>query len=283
MLHSRAVTAPLGPNAISGRTGLAAAAGMAAARAWAYRDLVWRLVQRDLRLKYKGSTLGFAWSLANPLLMAAVYTVAFEYIVRIGIAHFPLFLLSGLLPWTFFTASLAAATASVVDQGALVRKVAFPRLVLPLAAVLSQFLQSALMYAAVVPAFAIYEGVASPALLATAPLALLLLLFTAGLGLALSAAYVSARDTRHLLDVGLQIWFWLTPIVYAPAFVPARFAAILTVNPMAWFIDAFHVAAVDGRWPGWRAFAALGVVSLVSVAVGLAIFSRAERRFAERV
>ena len=103
--------------------------------AWAYRDLVRHLVGRDLRHKYKGSTFGFAWSLANPLLMAAIYTLAFEYIVRVPVPRFPLYLLSGLLPWTFFAGGLLAATSSIVDGAPLVRKVAFPRLVLPLSAV----------------------------------------------------------------------------------------------------------------------------------------------------
>ena len=121
------------------------------AAAWAYRDLVRHLVGRDLRHKYKGSTFGFAWSLANPLLMAAIYTLAFAYIVRVPVPRFPLYLLSGLLPWTFFAGALAAATSSVVDGAPLVRKVAFPRLVLPVAAVATQFVQFALTYAVIIP------------------------------------------------------------------------------------------------------------------------------------
>jgi ABC-type polysaccharide/polyol phosphate export permease len=252
-------------------------------RAWAYRDLARHLVLRDLRLKYKGSTLGFAWSLANPLLMATVYTVAFKYIVEIRIDRFPLFLLSGLLPWTFFAAALGAATGSIVDNGTLVRKVAFPRLVLPLAAVASQFVQSAFMYVLIVPALALVEGVATPALLAIIPLGVLHLAFTAGLGLLLAGAYVHARDTRHLLDVGLQVWFWLTPIVYSQALVPKRLASWLQWNPMAWFVDAFHRTAVEGRWPDWRTFLVLALAAAVSAALGITVFSRAERRFAELV
>lgn len=279
MLHSRPVAPNIASYARSGRSGLATTL----AHAWAYRDLARHLVLRDLRLKYKGSTLGFAWSLANPLLMAAVYTVAFKYIVRIPIEHFALFLLSGLLPWTFFTTALAGATSSIVDNGALVRKVAFPRVVLPLAAVLSQFAQSALMYALIVPAFALVEGTAAPTLLALVPLALLLLLFTLGLGLALAAAYVAARDTRHLLEVGVQIWFWLTPIVYAPALVPQALAPALLANPMAWFIDGFHGVVVDGRWPAWTSALVLTLCGIGSAALGLALFTRAEGRFAERI
>jgi ABC-type polysaccharide/polyol phosphate export permease len=215
--------------------------------------------------------------------MATVYTVAFKYIVQIRIERFPLFLLSGLLPWTFFTAALAAATGSIVDNGTLVRKVAFPRLVLPLAAVLSQFVQSVIMYALIVPAMAAFEDVATPALFALVPLGLLHFIFTAGLGLALASAYVYARDTRHLLDVALQIWFWLTPIVYSLALVPRRLAAVMVWNPLAWFVEAFHVAVVDGRWPDGQTFLVLGLLALASAGLGLVVFARTERRFAELV
>lgn len=257
--------------------------GAQLAATWAYRDLVRHLVLRDLRLKYKGSTLGFAWSLVNPLLMATVYTIAFKYIVQVRVERFPLFLLSGMLPWTFFAAALAGATASIVDNGTLVRKVAFPRLVLPVAAILSQFIQSALMYVLIVPALAAIEGVATLALLALIPIALLHLGFTTGLGLALAAAYVHARDTRHLLDVALQVAFWLTPVVYSLALVPPRLASLLAWNPMSWFISAYHESVVNGRWPDGSTFLVLVLLALAAGAVGVVVFARAERRFAELV
>src|SRR5262245_36745587 len=119
--------------------------------AWNYRDLLRHLVLRDLRHKYKGSSLGFVWSLLHPLLMAAVYTLAFRYIAPNRIEHFPVFLLSGLLPWMFFSAALGNAVGCIVDNSPLVRKVAFPRLILPLAAVASQFVQFLLMYVVIVP------------------------------------------------------------------------------------------------------------------------------------
>ena len=149
--------------------------------AWAYRDLLRHLVLRDLRHKYKGSSLGFAWSLLHPLLMAAVYTVAFKLIARLPIEHFPLFLLSGLLPWMFFSAALSAASGAIVDNGMLVRKVAFPRLILPLAAVAAQLVQFALMYVVIVPLLLVFGLGLSPALAGLIPVILLQVVFTAGL------------------------------------------------------------------------------------------------------
>lgn len=250
---------------------------------WRYRDLVRNLVSRDLRIKYKGSSLGFAWSLLHPLLLAAVYTFAFRYVIEVPIAYFPLFLLSGMLPWTFFSSALAMATGSVADNSALVRKVAFPRVILPVGAVGSQFAQFALMYAVIIPAGAALGPGATPALLALVPLVLLQLAFTLGLALLLSTAYVYFRDTRHLLDVGLQILFWLTPVVYAAALVPPMLRRLLWLNPMAGFVSAYHAAVVDGHWPAPATVGALAAVSLVALTLGLVVFTRHQRRFAELV
>jgi ABC-type polysaccharide/polyol phosphate export permease len=255
----------------------------AGAAVWAYRDLVRHLLQRDLRHKYKGSALGFLWSLANPLLMAAVYTVAFKYIVPLPIDRFPLFLVSGLLPWTFLVSGLGAATGAIVDNAALVRKVAFPRLALPVAAVLSQFVQFALTYAVVIPVMGAAQGGLGLAALAIVPVVLLQLVFTAGLGLVLATAYVYARDTRHLLDVGVQLWFRLTPIIYAVSLVPPRLASLLALNPMTPFIEAYHRAVVDAAWPTAGTWLTLLLLAATSAAIGLVVFTRCERRFAEEL
>jgi ABC-type polysaccharide/polyol phosphate export permease len=254
------------------------------AAVWAYRDLVRHLVLRDLRLKYKGSTLGVLWSLANPVIMAAVYTVAFKYIVRLPIERFPLFLLSGLVPWTFFAGALGASAASVVDNSALVRKVRFPRLVLPLAATLAQLVQFALTYALVIPALAWFDGGGlGVTALAAVPLMLLQSIFTAGLGLAAATANVHLRDTKHLLDVALQIGFWLTPVVYSLALAPKRLAALLAWNPLTHFVGAYQGAVVDGRWPSAGTFLLLALLAAGSAAAGLALFARSEGRFAEKL
>ena len=251
--------------------------------AWAYRDLLRHLVLRDLRHKYKGSSLGFAWSLLHPVLMATVYTVAFKLIVRFPIEHFPLFLLSGLLPWMFFTAALSAASSAIVDNGMLVRKVAFPRLILPLAAVAAQLVQFALMYVVIVPLLLVFGVGLSPALAGLIPVILLQVIFTAGLGLLLSTAYVYARDTRHLLEVGLQVWFWMTPVVYSVAMVPAAIGQYLHWNPMARFITAYQDIVVGGRAPSLATFGILLACAGVAGVAGLVVFSRHQRRFAELV
>lgn len=253
------------------------------AAVWRYRDLVRSLVGRDLRVKYKGSTFGFGWSLLHPLVMAAVYTLAFRYVLQVRIERFPLFLLSGLLPWMFLAGGLVQATGSVADNGVLVRKVAFPRMVLPLGAVLSQFVQFLLMYVVVIPAALLLGSGLHVSIVGLLPVMLLQFVFTLGLGLLTSTAYVYFRDTRHLLDVALQIWFWGTPVVYSLALVPGPLARLLAFNPMTLFVTSYQHLVLDatGPTPG----ASLGMVASAGVAVlvGLAVFSRHQRRFPELV
>lgn len=250
---------------------------------WRYRDLLRSLVARDLRVKYKGSSLGFAWSLLHPLVMMAVYTIAFRHIVKIPIENFPVFLLSGLLPWMFTSSALSAATGAIADNGSLVRKVAFPRAVLPLGAVASQFVQFALAYSVVLVIVAIGGVGRSAAVMSVVPLALLQLAFTAGLALMLSTAYVYFRDTRHLLEVFLQVWFWLTPIVYSLTLVPAQYRAWFLLNPMALFATAYQGAVLSDELPALGVLMALAAIAVVSLAAGVAVFVRYERRFAELV
>lgn len=250
---------------------------------WRYRDLVRNLAARDLRVKYKGSTLGFAWSLAHPLLMAAVYTVAFTWILDVGIEHYPLFILSGMLPWSWFSQSLSIATGTIADHGTLVRKVAFPRLALPVGALVSQALQFALMYGVIVGLGSAFVLGLSPALLAIVPLAALQLAFTAGVALVLSTAYVYFRDTRHLVDVAVQVWFWATPVVYAIDIVPAPLRPWIALNPMAHIITAYQQAVMHHLWPSLETMTIVTLVAAASLAVGLGVFSTFERRFGELV
>lgn len=249
----------------------------------AYRGLLRGLVQRDLLVKYKGSLLGVAWSLLHPIVMVAVYTLAFRYVVRVPIERFPLFLLSGLLPWMFFASALGAATSSVADSGTLVRKVAFPRVVLPVAAVASALVQFLIMYTVLVPTAIVTGGGLSWAWLALVPVIVLQVAFTTGLGLLLATAYVFVRDARHLLEVALQVWFWLTPIVYAVSMVPESLQRWLRFNPMLHFITAYQEIVAQHAFPSLATFALLTALASISLATGWTVFTRRQGRFAEHV
>jgi ABC-type polysaccharide/polyol phosphate export permease len=183
----------------------------------------------------------------------------------------------------FFAGALAGATGSVADNSPLVRKVAFPRLALPLGTIGAQFIQFLLMFATVVPVGLFFGTRPSTALLALVPVVAMQLLFTIGVGLLMATAYVYFRDTRHLLEVALQIWFWLTPIVYSAAMVPAPLDRLFAVNPMALFVTTYQGIVLDAAWPSVSTLLRLLLSTATAAAVGFAVFVRHQRRFAELV
>ena len=206
-------------------------------------------MRKEVKVKYKSSVLGVAWSRLNPVLYLAVFTLVFSVVLRNGLPHFPVYLLSGLLAWNFFSTSLGMAARSVVDNGNLVTKVYFPREILPLASLGAagvDFLAQALVLATFMVVFR--YGVLGWNLLLL-PLALVvLLLFTASLGLFVAALNVRYRDTQHLLTLALLTWFWLTPVVYPSALVWGTlgrhpvFKYLYLANPLADIVLGFQRA-----------------------------------------
>lgn len=182
---------------------------------WRYRELLVGLIRKELKVKYKDSSLGFFWSMLNPAMYLAVFYVVFQVILGSGIPYFAIYLLSGLLAWNLFSGSLTAATGSIVNNGSLVNKVYFPREILPLASVGANcvhfVLQGLVLVAALVGfRFEVDWGY----LWLVVPAVVALLLITSAAAVFLSAANVYARDTQHFLELALLAWFWMTPIVY---------------------------------------------------------------------
>ncbi|HEY6357854.1 MAG TPA: ABC transporter permease, partial [Vicinamibacterales bacterium] len=198
-----------------------------------YRELVRNLVLRDLKLKYRGSALGFLWSLVNPLAMVGVYTLAFKYILSMRQPGFPFFILLGVLAWTFFANSAVMATGAIIDGSNLVKAVRFPRAILPLATVLFNLAQYLLTIFVLLPImFVIYRTPPSGPMLLFPVFLALQLAFTIGVALMLSAATTFFRDVRHFLEVALSLMFWTTPIVYTFSQVPAGLRPVLLLSPM---------------------------------------------------
>jgi len=276
----------------------------------AYRELLVGMTRKELKIKYKNSILGFAWSLLNPLLYLVVFYIAFVKILGSGVPEFPIFLLSGLLVWNLFSTGLGAACSSVVANAGLVKKVAFPREILPLAAVGSMlvhfFLQSLVLFAVI----AILWRPVAWEYVALLPLALVaLLLLTGALGILLSATNVYLRDTQHFLELALLAWFWVTPIVYGFMTIGRRdslFAKIYMLNPVTPIVLIFQRAlyakldnptvvptAADPKlnqilphWPMTGYLAYLGysfVIGAIMLTIAIAVFGRSEANFAEEL
>jgi lipopolysaccharide transport system permease protein len=249
-----------------------------------YRHLLRNLVLKDLKLKYRGSVIGFAWSLANPLLMVGIYTLAFKTIMQVRTEGFVFYLMLGLLAWTYFAGSLSMSTGSIADNGGLVKSVRFPRAILPTATVLFNLAQYILTVIVFLPLMLITYHIPLAAPMLLFPVFVLLqTLFTIGLALALAAGTAFFRDVRHLLDVAISLLFWTTPVVYQMRDVSSRLGKLLLLSPMAPFVTAYHNIFYDRVWPSPSIWIITIVYTVVALTFGLWIVVRYEDQFAERV
>lgn len=254
-----------------------------------YRELIVNMTQRDLKLKYKGSVLGVAWSLLNPLLQMAIYTLIFSVFLRIVVVpNYWAFIIGGILLWTFFSSSLLTTSVAFVRNPGLISKVHFPIEVLPISGVLANFVNFLIPLAIlliVLPIGGIHLGL-SLVLLPVVCLAVLAM--SIGLGLIAASITVFLRDVEHFLQLGIQIFFYATPILY-PLDVGAlphgaeRFVTVLRLNPLAWFMDSYHQILYYGTWPGMKEFAAMLVFSAACLVGGYLLFARLRPRIAENV
>src|SRR3954463_5329054 len=215
-----------------------------------YRSLLKALVLKDLKLKYRGSVFGFLWSVANPLLMIVVYTLAFNVILGLRSEAFVFYLMLGQLAWTFFASSAMMSTASIVDNTGLLRTVRFPRAILPIATVLFNFAQYLLTIAVFLPLMLAWYRIPLVAPMILFPAILLLhVAFTIGIALILATVTVFFRDVRHLVEVALAVLFWTTPIVYEIARVPERLRLLIMLSPMSPFVVAYQKLFYFREWP----------------------------------
>ncbi len=213
------------------------------------REILANLVRKEVKVKYTSSVLGALWSLLNPILYLAVFSLVFAVVLKNGIPNFPVFLLAGLIPWNFFAGSLGLASRSVVDNANLVTKVYFPREILPIASVGAASVDYGLQSIVLLVFMAIVRYPFLGPNLLLLPLSLLALYaFTVAMSLWVAALNVRYRDTQHLLNIGLTLWFWLTPIVYPSGFVYDKLQHhpflwdLFLANPMAVIVMGFQRA-----------------------------------------
>jgi len=244
-----------------------------------FRELIWALALKELKVRYKRSVLGFLWALLNPALMMLVLTVVFSTILRFGIPHYAIFLLSVLLPWTFFSQSLSYAVESIVGNGELIKKVSVPKLVFPVAAVVSNIINLLL---SMIPMALLVLGMRHPfyATWLYLPVPMLaLVLFTLGMTFLFATANVYYRDVAHILQVVLSAWFYFTPIIYALDFIPANRQWIFKLNPIIYVINGFRLAVYYGQLPRWQSIAASFVCGLVALLIGFWVFRKYQDEF----
>ena len=251
---------------------------------YSYRSLLKGLVLKDLKLKYRGSVFGFLWSLVNPLLMIVVYTLAFTFILGIRSEMFVFYLMLGQLAWSFFANSIMMSTASIVDNGGLLRTVVFPRAILPIATVLFNLAQYLLTIAVFLPLMFAWYGIPFVAPMLLFPVVLLLhVAFTIGIALILATTTVFFRDVRHLVEVALAVLFWLTPIVYGLERVPETLRLAILLSPMSPFVVAYQKLFFFREWPEATVWLVAVTYAVGAFVVGVALVLAFEDRFTEQL
>jgi homopolymeric O-antigen transport system permease protein len=257
-----------------------------------YRELFGSLFRRDLRAKYKGSVLGLAWSLAHPVVLMLVYLLVFSVMLKIQTAdyeHYWLFLLGGLPVWVFFATSLQSASRSLLENANLIRKVRFPRQLVPLSMVATQLVGFGVMLAIVIVLSLVYLPGARDTVWLALPLGALIVCFVAGIALAVASLNALYRDVEHIVAALLLPWFFLTPVLYSLDRIPGiedhpRLVDLVHWgNPVTPAIEAFRDPLFFGRLPAGGDVLYLAVAALVSLALGAFVFSRVDDRVAVEV
>jgi lipopolysaccharide transport system permease protein len=251
-----------------------------------HRELLWLVTQREIKVRYKQSSLGVLWAILQPLSLMLVLTVFYSWFARMPSDDlpYPLFSYAALLPWTFFSTALTFAIPSLIQNSHIITKIYFPREIVPLASVLTAFLDFLVASVIFVGMLIFYRVAPTWNLLYVAPLLAIQLAFTVGVCLLLSAFTVLYRDVRHTLPLVIQIWMFITPILYSASVVPARYRGwYFSLNPMAAIIDGYRRAVVMGQPPQLRFLSLAAAVSVVLVWAGYKYFKHLEREFADIV
>jgi lipopolysaccharide transport system permease protein len=259
---------------------------------YTYRELIRNLVIRDLKVRYKNSVLGVLWSLLNPLLMTLVFTIVFTLMLPTrDIPKFPVFFMCGFLPWSFFSTSVTGATASIVSNAPLIKKVYFPREILPLAIVLSNLVNFLIALGVLFVMLLAFRVRLTPAALMLPFILLAQVLFTTGMSFMLATANVFYRDTQHILEIVLQAWFFLTPIFYPIDILPKSQQLLgLTVNiqlwlrrlnPLASLVASYQDVLYWGSPTGLDFLLRTFVTCAVVLVIGYLVFCRFSSLFGE--
>ncbi len=209
-----------------------------------YSDLLLNLVERDLKLKYRGSVIGFLWSLVNPLLMLVIYTFVFKTILKNPTPNFSMFLMSGLLPWNFFASCLTTSVGAFTGNASLLTKVKIPKFILVFSSVFFNFVIFLMMIVLILVSMYFFK-IPYTTNLWLLPLALIIqLIFSLSIGMLLALSNVFFRDTSHLVEVLVMAWFWLTPVIYQFSLIPDNFKFWVSLNPMSLIINMYQSAVM---------------------------------------
>lgn len=248
-----------------------------------YRELLKTSIQKEIRGKYKGSILGVLWSFLNPLLMVVVYAIVFPYLMRMTQDNYLVFLIVGVIPWVFFTNVVTSGCNCVWINGNIIKKVYFPREILPISVVGAGLVNFAIS-CIIILIFCLFSGIGfSINLLWLPAIAIVQCMLSLGMLFILSAINVYVRDIEYLVQFIMNLVFYATPIIYNVSIFPAKFRWVLYLNPLAHLIDAYRAIFYYKTMPNLVSLGIVGLVSFVVLVLGYLVFKRMEKGFAEEV
>ena len=249
-----------------------------------YREMLINMVRRELRGKYKGSILGFLWTFINPLLQLVVYTIVFSNIMRMGVSNYEIFLFVALIPWMFFSTSVLSGAGSIIYNQSLVTKIYFPREILPLSVVTSNFINMIYCSVIVLAVVLFYHMNLNLEVWFMLPvIAFIEYILVIGIELIVSALTVYFRDLEHILGIIIMAWQFLTPVMYPESFVPSQYQAILYLNPMTPIIISFRDVLYYGKMPVVENLVYAFLWSLIIFICGFLLFGKLQKDFAEEL
>jgi len=251
---------------------------------WQYRELLYFLTWRDVKVRYKQTVIGFLWAIIQPFLKMVVFSIIFGSLAKMDSEGFPypIFLYAGLLPWQFFASSVSRSGESVVASTNLITKVYFPRLIIPIASVGACLVDFAISFIILIILMLYYNVVPTLSIFMVLPLVLATIFTALGVGTLISALNVAYRDFRHIVPFFVQIWMFLTPVVYPTRIIPENWRWLILLNPMVGIVDAYR-SAILGKPFEWGN---LGISLAIAAAIflcGLIYFRKTERYFADIV
>ena len=249
---------------------------------WAYRELLYFLTWRDIKIRYKQTILGFAWAILQPFLMMVVFSLFFGNLLKVpseGIPY-PLFNYAAMLPWTLFAQGITRSSESLVGNIGMVQKIYFPRLIMPLSGILAPVVDFAIAFVILIGMMFYFGYYPTIRILWVLPFLILVLLTSLGAGLWLSTINVRYRDVRYTVPFIIQLWLFVSPVVYSSSLLPQRFQAVYGLNPMAGVIEGFRWALLGTEPPGSLIAISVTIVIVILIS-GVFYFRRSEKSFAD--
>jgi lipopolysaccharide transport system permease protein len=251
---------------------------------WQYRELFYFLTWRDVKVRYKQTVIGFLWAIIQPFLKMVVFSIIFGSLAKMDSEGFPypIFLYAGLLPWQFFASSVSRTGESIVGSTSLITKVYFPRLIIPIASIGACLVDFAISFLILIILMLYYSVVPTLSIFIVLPLALATIFTALGVGVFISALNVAYRDFRYVVPFFVQIWMFLTPVIYTTRIIPENWRWLILLNPMAGIVDAYR-SAILGKAFEWGDLGISMAIAVVIFISGIMYFRKTEKYFADIV